>query len=469
MRLTQKIFLTTVVFCCLCLLGVPRAMAVNASFDANKMGDMSDFDPNHPIIPTGDTIKIAVVASFSGPAAAAGEQFWACVTSVAHDINKRGGIFVDGKKKLIQVIKANHMSKPAQTKKICERMVLQEKVDVLWGTNGSNNMKVINQVAKKYKVIAQDVSALSDELYDAANFTRYSFMTVPSCAQVGLALAYYYGQIRKKEKKFYILGQDYLFGHSMAKGFKEGLKKYYPEAEIVGEDYHKLFMKDFAPYMTKIKASNAEVIYTGDWIPDAENLLVQARQMGIDIPIANIFLDDPNMLKRVGVEGTKSLVHFAQIGSEGKAFKTPEQIKYYKAWNDQWKKWKAPYNSPRYEHGNGTIGSYRMQFYWLLSVIERAGSTDPDKIIKVWEGDTYKDVYGRVSYMRPCDHKVIEDFYVEEYDVPEEQQANMNIAPNYWFKDFSYTSWSYKVPADKAFPPMDTKLERCKGKDMWGK
>ena len=35
---------------------------------------------------------------------------------------------VDGKKKLIQVIKADHMSKPDQSKKICERMVLQEKV-----------------------------------------------------------------------------------------------------------------------------------------------------------------------------------------------------------------------------------------------------------------------------------------------------------------------------------------------------
>ena len=32
-------------------------------------------------------------------------------------------------------------------------------------------------------------------------------------AQVGRAFAYYYGQIRKKEKKFYILNQDYLFGH----------------------------------------------------------------------------------------------------------------------------------------------------------------------------------------------------------------------------------------------------------------
>jgi len=231
---------------------------------------------------------------------------------------------------------------------------------------------------------------LSDELYDATNFTRYSFMTVPSCDQVGSSLAYYYGKIRRKEKKFYILCQDYLFGHSMAKGFKRGLKEYYPEAQLVGEDYHKLFMKDFAPYLEKIKASGAEVVYTGDWIPDAENLLVQARQMGIKIPIANIFLNEPNMLHRAGVEGSKNLYNFSMNGTaEGVAFPTADQIKYYHAWNDQWKKWKAPYNTMLYKHGwasGGSMGSYIQQLYWLLSVIERAGSTDPEKIIKVWEG-----------------------------------------------------------------------------------
>ena len=50
-----------------------------------------------------------------------------------------------------------------------------------------------------------------------------------------------------------------------------------------------------------------------------------------------------------------------------------------------------------------------MQTYWLLSVIERAASLDPEKIIKVWEGDTYQDVMGTVMKMRPCDHKVIQD------------------------------------------------------------
>ena len=95
------------------------------AFVVNKMGDMSDFDPNKPVIPTGDTIKIAIVASFSGPAAINGQIFWICAQWAAHDINKRGGILVDGKKKLVQVIKADHMGKPDQAKKICERMALE--------------------------------------------------------------------------------------------------------------------------------------------------------------------------------------------------------------------------------------------------------------------------------------------------------------------------------------------------------
>ena len=55
------------------------------------------------------------------------------------------------------------------------------------------------------------------------------------------------------------------------------MKQYYPEAQIVGEDFHKLFLTDYMPYLSKIKASGAEVIFTGDWIPDAANLLKQAR------------------------------------------------------------------------------------------------------------------------------------------------------------------------------------------------
>jgi hypothetical protein len=81
---------------------VPKA---NAAFDAAKMADMSDYDPANPVIPTGDTIKIAAVNSYSGPGAINGQLHLAPILWAAHDINKRGGIWVDGKKKLVQIIK----------------------------------------------------------------------------------------------------------------------------------------------------------------------------------------------------------------------------------------------------------------------------------------------------------------------------------------------------------------------------
>jgi branched-chain amino acid transport system substrate-binding protein len=462
MKMNKRVFLSICVLCCILLLGLPQARAVNAAFDVSKMSDMSDFDPGNPVIPTGDTIKIAVVASFSGSAAVLGQIYFVSVQWVAHDINKRGGILVDGKRKLIQVIKADHQGRVDVCKKVCERMVLQEKVHVLWGTDGSHLMKVINQVADKYKVIAICAGSLSDELYDAQNFTPYSFMTSFSAEQIGRAAAYYYGQIRKKEKRFYILCQDYLFGHQFADGLKKGLKEYYPEAVIVGEDYHRLFLTDFAPYLTKIKASKAEVIWTGDWIPDAANLLKQARQMGIKLPFANIFIEEPNFLNEVGVQGTNGLVHVSQYGSEAPAFKTPEIIKYYKAWNVLWEsgKWKAPYNTWLYKHGTGNIGSYRMQTYWLLSVIERAGSTKAKKIIKVFEGDTYQFPSGKIVEMRACDHKVIQDLHVEIFVPPAQQKQYFNIPPYYAFKGCSSVGISYKIPREKVLPKADPQL--CK-------
>src|SRR5512133_81214 len=78
----------------------------NAVFDANKMGDMSGWDPANWVNPEGDTIKLAVFFPHSGPAAANGDLGWACVSFAAYDINQRGGIFVDGKKKKIAIYKA---------------------------------------------------------------------------------------------------------------------------------------------------------------------------------------------------------------------------------------------------------------------------------------------------------------------------------------------------------------------------
>jgi branched-chain amino acid transport system substrate-binding protein len=441
----------------------------NAAFDVNKMSDMSDFDPSSWVSPTGDTIKIAIVASFSGPSAVNGQFYWSGVAWVAHDINKRGGIFVDGKKKLIEVIKADTMGKVDQAKKIAERMVLQEKVNILWGTDGSHIMKVINEVGNKYKVIAMNVSNTSDDIQNAQGFGPYAFQSGFSSDQVARGLAYYYGNIRKQEKKFYILCQDYGFGHTFADGFKRGLKMYYPEAEIVGEDYHKLFLTDFDPYLTKIKASGAEVIFTGDWVPDAANLAKQSRQMGINLPFAHIWMTEANMLRDMGIEGSKGWVHVGPYHSPVPFSAAPGYTKLYQAWNNQWKKWKPPYDSRSYEHSvAGVGGSWLMQNYWMVSLLERAKTTNAEKIIALWEGDTYRQANGKVMMMRACDHKVIQDLTAEVYLPPDQQKATFTIPPYYWYNDASYMGQMFRLPAATVLPLMDSNLDRCKGKNDWG-
>jgi branched-chain amino acid transport system substrate-binding protein len=441
----------------------------NAAFDVDKMSDMSDFDPATWVSPTGDTIKIAIVASYSGPSAINGQFYWSTVSAVAHDLNKRGGIFVDGKKKLIEVIKADSMGKIDQAKKVSERMILQEKVHALWGTDGSHIMKVINEVANKYKVIAINASNTSDDIQNAENFGIYSFQSGFSSDQVARGLAFYYGKIKKKEKKFYILCQDYGFGHTFADGFKNGLKTYYPEAQIVGEDYHKLFLTDFAPYLAKIKASGAEVIFTGDWVPDAANLAKQAQQAGLKLPFAHIWMTEPNMLRDLGVDGAKDWVHVGPYHSPVPFSAAPGFIKYYKANHEAWKKFKPPYNTVSFENGSvGVGGSWAMQTYWLFSLMERAKTTNADKIVQLWEGDTYRQVNGKVMMMRACDHKVIQDLTAEVYLPPGQQKATFTIPPYYWFNDASYMGEMHRLPAADVLPLMDPNLNRCKGKNGWG-
>lgn len=390
------------------------AQEVNSSFNPSEMSDMSDFDPNNFQQPEGDTIKLGYMQIMSGAAASNGELFWPIVTWAAHDINKRGGILVDGKKKKIEIVTGDTQGKPEAAKKETERLCLEEKVDVLWGTSGSHLAKVIADVAKKYKVPFMNCLALSDELMDEKNFNRYTFRTLSNTTQWNMAMAYYFS--KRPETRFSILCQDYMYGHSMAGAFKKHLKKLKPEVEFVSEDYHQLWLKDFAPYLTKIMATNPEVLYTADWLPDGDNLAKQVRNMGLELPIANIYITLRETLKALGVDGTENLIN-GYCFMSGDTPQTEAQAKLMKAWHEQWKTWEAPYDSDTYAWPEVVLGSTLNDTYWLFDVIKRAGSTDPEKIIEVWEGDVFQSIQG-VRTMRADDHQAVYDMYISDYTYP---------------------------------------------------
>jgi ABC-type branched-subunit amino acid transport system substrate-binding protein len=447
MKSTKKTFLMIIVFSCLCLLALPQAMA----FEPLK-GDLSTFDPNNQTFPTsGDTIKIAIWDVFTGPNAFVGQSYWAVLGFVAHDINSQGGILVDGKRKKIQIIKADTQGRPAPGKRAAEKAILQDKVDVFAGVAGSHISKVGQQVAKKLKTIYMNCSAYSDVLMDLPNWNRYTFRTCGTAATCGGALAAYYDM--RPESKFYICAQDYLWGHSFAAAFKKALKKVRPDAKIVGEEYHPVFAKDFAPYLEKIKASGAEVIVTGAWGADNENMIKQSRQLGLksplnprmDIPIASPFLDDTRPLEVIGGPAGVGLMLCTDFYLDRRR---PKQKKLANIWNDRWKTWKKPYDTELYRWCAGGWFRNMTAYYWYFDVIQKAGSTDSDKVIAAWEGHTF-NAFDWSHYMRPDDHQVIADRPIAVMEFPNMWDFPNNAGP-------AHPTW---IPAKNCMPTFDPKLK----------
>lgn len=445
MKLIQKVILSLTVFGFCLLISAFPALAKLPGFDPSKISDMSDFDPNKDTYKGRDTIKIGLVEAFSGPAAINGQYYRLTTHWVAHDINKRGGIYVDGKMRKIQVVLGNSLGSPARVKKAAERLVLKDKVDILWGTAGSHNTKIVQQVAKKYKKIFMNPMSLSDSLHDGKNFNRYTFRTTLNTTMLGRAIAYFYRN--RPETRFYILNQDYGFGHHLAAAFKKGLKEFKPNHEIVGESYHKLFLKDFAPFITKVKASGAQVIFTGDWDPDGANLIRQARGLGLNLPFAHIYADSYITGRAIGGPAGAGNVNANDYMI---SVDTAAQKKFNEVWNRRWEQgYGKPYDNPTYKWPSTIFGRTAEATYWLLDVVARAQSTDAEKIIKIWEGDKWVGMSG-VMEMRACDHQVIRDMFVTEF-----------VFPNPYFDDSAAYGKPVVMPRRIAISPVPKDLKRC--------
>ena len=87
----------------------------------------------------------------------------------------------------------------------------------------------------------------------------------------------------KALKSIYIIGQDYSFGHAVAKEAKRQLTVLRPDIALAGDELHPLGrVKDFLPYAAKIKASGAQAVLTGNFGNDLTLLIKAAKDVGFE-------------------------------------------------------------------------------------------------------------------------------------------------------------------------------------------
>ena len=111
---------------------------------------------------------------------------------------------------------------------------------------------------------------------------------------------------RPEVKKVYLLNQNYAHGHQVAKYAKDILPRKRPDVQFVGEDLHPLAsVRDFAPYVAKIKASGADTVITGNWGSDLSLLVKAANDAGLNVNFYTYY---------AGVTGTPTALGTAAAG-----------------------------------------------------------------------------------------------------------------------------------------------------------
>ena len=230
---------------------------------------------------------------------------------------------------------------------------------------------------------------------------------------------------QKDVKNVYILGQNYSHGVQVAKYAKEDLARKRPDVKIVGEDLHPLAqVRDFAPYIAKIKASGADTVITGNWGSDLSLLIKAANEGGYTGKFFTYY---------AGVTGTPTAL--GQNGA-GRVY----QIAYnHYNMGGQMQKWqdefKAKYNDDFYT--GSTIRIYEM----LGAAMAKAKSTDPVKVAAALEGLKFKSFNGEVE-MRKTDHQLQQPLYMSVWQKADKKfpyspentgmtLANVKEYPNY--------------------------------------
>ncbi len=228
---------------------------------------------------------------------------------------------------------------------------------------------------------------------DRCNFWHFRFY--PSSEMKIEALTTYM-KTRPDIKNVYLLNQDYTHGQQVSKASKAYLARKRPDVQIVGDTFVPIAqVRDFAPYIAKIKASGADTVITSNWGTDLSLLLKAAKDYGLNINFFTMNANNPGVPAQMGAWGENKV---GVIWNWGHNAPTPELEKIYIAYKKQSDEdfiFAAHYNS----------------VHMLSTAMEKAKSTDPKTVAYALEGMKFKSPVGEVE-MRKTDHQLLAPLFL---------------------------------------------------------
>lgn len=222
---------------------------------------------------------------------------------------------------------------------------------------------------------------------ERCNFWHFRFY--PSSEMKIEALTTYMTK-RPDIKKVYLLNQEYTHGQQVSKASRAYLARKRPDIQIVGDDFVPIAqVRDFAPYIAKIRSSGADTVITSNWGSDLTLLFKSAKEYGLNINFYTMNANNPGTPAQLGSWGAEKV---GVIWNWGHNAPTPELEKIYV---DYKKKFDEDF----------IFAAHWNSINMLSAAMQKAKSTDAKQVAFALEGMKYKSPMGEIE-MRKTDHQL---------------------------------------------------------------
>ncbi len=345
-----------------------------------------------------DTIKIAYIDPFSGPFASGGDEFLKIFKVLFDRVNANGGAL--GRQ--FELVPFDDKLQPAEAL-IALKTVTDQNIPFVMQCTGSNvGAALVDGVSKHNarnpdnRVLYLNCGALATELTnEKCDFWQFRF-----AGNVEMRAATRVKALPDSVKKVYLLNQDYLFGQSIRDDTLKYLTKLRPDIEIVGNELMPFGkVQDFSSYVTKIKASGAQSVITGNYNRDLNLLIKAAVDEGLNIRFDTYLahlIGGPTAIGAAGENRLTSIMEYSANVAVDQKSAEAEQF------SVDWRK--------NHDTDFSTL-NFMTMLNMLQTAINKAGSTDPLKVALALEDLHAKDLVGQENIMRKDDHQLLMPFY----------------------------------------------------------
>jgi branched-chain amino acid transport system substrate-binding protein len=230
-----------------------------------------------------ETVRIGVIFDHSGPFAAGGSVACSVGAQIAIDLcNERGGV---GGKYKVAAVNADSQSKADVAINEVERLISQEKIDIIDGVYASAHAVPLAAKVEAQKKILWITTAVSTAVFKDKNL-QYVFRAQIHSDQYGQAFAGFLNEnskaklgIEPKDVKVAIIHEDGPYGVGVAAADEHYSKE--AGLQIVLREGYSAAAPDLSSLVTKLKRANADVISHAGYNPDITLFLRQARESGL--------------------------------------------------------------------------------------------------------------------------------------------------------------------------------------------